>query len=150
MRDAAFTVEGRVNSREGDLPEFSCIWSQIDSTTADGWTHKSSFNDASTAHFTGSRDPGEVPNRKRMDSQRHEQSSRLPFSRDTNTNLSDADLTTLLRLHAPLQLPSQLRNQRSSGRNQLMADLAFLSLQRGLWLCTNRSIPTERFVGRGS
>jgi hypothetical protein len=42
-----------VDFAEGNLPEFSCIWSQTDSTTADGWMHKSSFNDASTAHFTG-------------------------------------------------------------------------------------------------
>jgi hypothetical protein len=44
-----------VDSREGNLPEFPCIRSQTDSTTADGWMHKSSFNDASKAHFTGSR-----------------------------------------------------------------------------------------------
>jgi hypothetical protein len=40
---------------EGNLPAFSCIWSQTDSTTADGWMHKSSFDDACLAHFTGSR-----------------------------------------------------------------------------------------------
>lgn len=37
------------NLLEDNLPELSCIWSQTDSTTADGWMHKSNFHDTCSA-----------------------------------------------------------------------------------------------------
>jgi hypothetical protein len=54
-----------------ELPEVSCIWSQTDSTTADGWMSKNTFNDTSAVSFhrierTGKgTDLGEILTRQR-------------------------------------------------------------------------------------
>jgi hypothetical protein len=89
---------------EGNLPEFSCIWSQTDSTTADGWMHKSSFHDASTAHFAGSRKLAKILIRakSRLASEWIPgDTNKVADSLSRDTDLSDTDLTTLLRLHVP-------------------------------------------------
>jgi hypothetical protein len=93
---------------EGNLPAFSCIWSQTDSTTADGWMHKSSFDDACLAHFTGSRKMAKILIRAKsrlISEWIPGDTNKVADSLSRDTNLSDADLTTLLRLHVPLQLP---------------------------------------------
>jgi hypothetical protein len=97
-----------VDLLEGRLPEFSCIWSQTDSTTADGWMHKSSFNDANSAHYTGSRKLAKILIRakSRLASEWIPgDTNKVADSLSRDTDLSDADLTTVLRLHVPLQLP---------------------------------------------
>jgi hypothetical protein len=97
----ASIVRPWVDYLEGHLPEFSCIWSQTDSTTADSGMHKSSFNDADSAHFTGSRKLAKMLIRVKgslVSEWIPGDTNKVADFLSGDTDLSDADLTPILRL----------------------------------------------------
>jgi hypothetical protein len=97
-----------IDQLEGNLPEHSCIWSQTDSTTADGWMNKTNFSDATTAQFKASRKLAKILMRSKSCLVSEWIAGIYNIVSDVlsrDTDLTNNELTQLLRTRAPLQLP---------------------------------------------
>jgi hypothetical protein len=93
----------RFNGRESS-------WSQTDNTTSDGWMNKSNFHDACLTHFNGYRELVKIliwiRAKPRLASEWIPgDTSKVADSLSRDTDLSDADLITLICVYIPLQLP---------------------------------------------